>query len=54
MVQSVARLNKESKVMGSIPGPVTYSRFSFRWFKKGSYQLLMKVFALSTAEPHKR
>ena len=28
LAQSVARLIKESHVLGSIPGPVTYFRFS--------------------------
>ena len=33
---------------GSIPGLATYSRSSFRFFKKGSCQLLAKVCARST------
>ena len=33
---------------GSIPGLATYFRFSFRFFKKGSCQLLAKVCARST------
>ena len=32
----------------SIPGMATYFRFSFRFFKKGSCQLLAKVCARST------
>ena len=39
-MQSEARLTLEPEVPGSIPGPATYFRFSFRGFKKGSYQLL--------------
>ena len=35
-------------IMGSIPGLATYFRFSFRFFKKGSCQLLAKVCARST------
>ena len=34
VAQSVARLTHEPEVPGSIPGPATYFRFSFRWFKK--------------------
>ena len=47
-------INKLSKlymymwVLGSIPGLATYFRFSFRFFKKGSCQLLAKVCARST------
>ena len=37
-----------SGVLGSIPGLATYFRFSFRFFKKGSCQLLAKVCAQST------
>ena len=36
------------EVLGSIPGLATYFRFSFRFFKKGSCQLLAKVCARST------
>ena len=36
------------RVLGSIPGLATYFRFSFRFFKKGSCQLLAKVCARST------
>ena len=34
--------------LGSIPGLATYFRFSFRFFKKGSCQVLAKVCARST------
>ena len=34
--------------LGSIPGLATYFLFSFRFFKKGSCQLLAKVCARST------
>ena len=36
-------LTCKSGVLGSIPGLATYFRFSFRFFKKGSCQLLAKV-----------
>ena len=39
---------KETGVLGSIPGLATYFCFSFRFFKKGSCQLLAKVCARST------
>ena len=39
---------RKSGVLGSIPGLATYFRFSFRFFKKGSCQLLAKVCARST------
>ena len=48
VAQSVGHLTRKSGVLGSIPGPATYFRFSFRFFKKGSCQLLAKVFARST------
>ena len=48
VAQSVARLTQEPEVPDSIPGPATVFRLSFRWFKKGSCQLLAKVYALST------
>ena len=48
VAQSVARLTQEPEVLDSIPGPATYFRFSFCWFKKGSCQLLAKVCARST------
>ena len=41
-------LKGKSGVLGSIPGLATYFRFSFRFFKKGSCQLLAKVCAWST------
>ena len=44
----VAHLTQEPGVSGSIPKPATYYCFSFRWFKKGSCQLLARVCALST------
>ena len=46
--QSVGHLTRKSGVLGSIPGLATYFRFSFRFFKKGSCQLLAKVCARST------
>ena len=48
VVQSVGHLTHKSGVLGSIPGLATYFRFSFRFFKKGSCQLLAKVCARST------
>ena len=48
VTQSVGHLNPKSGILGSIPGLATYFRFSFRFFKKGSCQLLAKVCALST------
>ena len=48
VAQSVGHLTRKSGVLGSIPGPATYFRFSFRFFKKGSCQLLAKVCARST------
>ena len=48
VAQSVGHLTRKSEVLGSNPGLATYFRFSFRWFKKGSCQLLAKVCALST------
>ena len=44
----VGHLTRKSGVRGWIPGLVTYFRFSFRFFKKGSCQLLGKVCARST------
>ena len=41
----VGHLTHKSGVLGSIPGLATYFRFSFRFFKKGSCQLLVKVCA---------
>ena len=44
----VGHLTRKSGVLGSIPGLATYFRFSFRFLKKGSCQLLAKVCARST------
>ena len=46
--KSVGHLTRKSGVLGSIPGLATYFCFSFRFFKKGSCQLLAKVCARST------
>ena len=48
VAQSEGHLTRKSGVLGSIPGLDTYFRFSFRFFKKGSCQLLAKVCARST------
>ena len=48
VAQSVGHLTRKSGVLGSIPGLATYFRFSFRFFQKGSCQLLAKVCARST------
>ena len=48
VAQLVGHLTSKSGVLGSIPGLATYFRFSFRFFKKGSCQLLAKVCARST------
>ena len=48
VAQSVGHLTRKSGVLGLMPGPATYFRFSFRFFKKGSCQLLVKVCARST------
>ena len=48
VAQSVGHLTPKSGVLGSILGLATYFRFSFRFFKKGSCQLLAKVCARST------
>ena len=48
VAQSVGHLTRKSGVLSSIPGLATYFRFSFRFFKKGSCQLLAKVCARST------
>ena len=45
VAQLVGHLTCKSGVLGSIPGLATYFRFSFRFFKKGSCQLLAKVCA---------
>ena len=49
VAQSIGHLTRTSGVLGSIPGLATYFRFSFRFFKKGSCQLLAKVCARGTA-----
>ena len=43
VAQSVGQLTCWSEVLGSIPGLATYFRVSFRWFMRGSCQLLAKV-----------
>ena len=48
VAQSIGHLTRKSGVLGSIPGHATYFRFSFRFFTKGSCQLLVKVWAQST------
>ena len=48
VAQSVGHLTRKPGVLGSIPGLATYFRLSFRFFKKGSCQLLAKVCAGST------
>ena len=48
VAQSVGYLTHKSGVLGSIPGLATHFHFSFRFFKKGSCQLLAKVCARST------
>ena len=48
VAQSVGHLTRKSGVLGSIPGRAAYFRVSFRFFKKGSCQLLAKVCARST------
>ena len=48
VAQSVGHLTRKSGVLGSIPGLATYFRFSFRFLKKGSCQLLAKVCERST------
>ena len=48
VAQSVGHLTRKSGVLGSIPGLATYFGLSFRFFKKGSCQLLAKVCARST------
>ena len=54
VAQSVGHLTRKSGVVGSIPGLATYFRFSFRFFKRGSCQLLAKVCARSTGQPLRR
>ena len=48
VVQSIGHLTRKSGFLGSIPGLATYFRFSFRFCKKGSCQLLAKVCTRST------
>ena len=48
VAQSVGHRTRKSGVLGSIPGLATYSRFSFRFFTRGSCQILAKVCARST------
>ena len=48
VAQSVGHLNRKSGVLGLIPGLATYFRFSFRYFRKDSCQLLAKVCARSS------
>ena len=48
VAQSVGHLTRKPEVLGSIPGLVTYFRFSFRCFKRGSCKLLANVCARST------
>ena len=48
IAQSVGHLTRKSGVLGLIPGLATYFLLSFRFFKKGSCQLLAKVCARST------
>ena len=43
VAQSIRYLTRKSGALGSIPGLATYFRFSFRFFKKDSCQLLAKV-----------
>ena len=45
VAQLVGHPTRKSGVLGSIPGLATYFRFSVRFFKKGSCQLLAKVCA---------
>ena len=45
IVQLVGHLTRKSGVLGSSPCLASYFRFSFRFFKKGSCQLLAKVCA---------
>ena len=48
VAQSVGHLTRKSGILGSIPGLAIYFCFSFRFFMKGSCQLLAKVCARST------
>ena len=40
--------------LSSVSDLATYFRFTFRWFKSGSCQLLAKVWARSTGQPLRR
>ena len=53
VAQLAGHLTRKSEVLDLIPGPATYFRFSFRFFKKGSCQLLAKVCAPSLSLPRK-
>ena len=53
VAQSVGHLTRKSGVLVSIPGLATYFRFSFRFFKEGSCQLLAKVCARGLSLPKK-
>ena len=53
VAQSVGHLTHKLGVLGSTPGLATYFRFSFRFFKKGSCQLLAKVCARGLSLPRK-
>ena len=48
VAQSVGHLTRKSGALGSIPSLATYFHFSFRFFKKGSCQILVKVCVQST------
>ena len=48
VAQSVGHMTRKSGVLGSIPGLEPYFRFSFRFFKKDSCQLVAKGCAGST------
>ena len=50
VAQSIGHLTRKSGVLGSIPSLATYFCFSFRFFTKGSCQLLAKVCARSTGQ----
>ena len=54
VAQSIGHLTRKPGVLGSIPDLATYFRFSFRFFRKGSCQLLAKVCARSTGLPLRR
>ena len=43
VAQSVGHLTRKSGVLGLIPGLATYFRFSFRFFKKGSFRCCIVV-----------